>query len=306
MRTKEEYENIINKSEILERARTKDDIKYKTELYKIQTNLYEYCIKYIYTNLKYFQVSSYNNEKTFKYNLEFMKVNKDCLKSFCKNNGDYLNYFNKSFSRKIHSSVANDNYQEQHKGINIGKAKGCFKYIVNKAKSENRDIYDKDFQLKIAEYLNISLKEVQENISIYFNSTVISDTIITNDGEEISIFDTIITNKNNNMEILEEDDKLNETLDRINTIFNNCQERQKPIIKKLFVANIFKDGQNDLIEKIKDYNFYDKEMHDYYKKHNKVPLAKEIAKYFDISEQSLSRTYNNFLKKINGEKDESI
>jgi hypothetical protein len=86
--------------------------------------------------------------------------------------------------------------------------------------------------------------------------------------------------------------KIREMLKIIDNEFQNCQERQKPMLKELLTSKICEDFSD--IENYGNFSFLDIEMI----KSKNYSEQKEIAEKFGVAPSSANRTLNDFLEKV--------
>jgi hypothetical protein len=139
------------------------------------------------------------------------------------------------------------------------------------------------------------MEEVARTIRAIYETSVLGEFTVNDDGNAISIFDSLNrasapdTTAETNGEAIE-------LLRSIDSAYKNSRESQKPLLKKLIsiklVPSILELDLGTAFE------FLDADIEKQYRLTGAVPTARDIAAMFDVLEQSASRTINNFFKKV--------
>lgn len=282
-----EYENLIRTSILFSLDRETQTTAYKREALKMVEYLYLY-------------LTSINAEKYSEYGLEITETAKRCIKNYTKESGDFLNYFNSAISKEYRKAFSRKRFSEQHGGVHIPEQE---QRIINKfiKLAETQGVYDlsDDIINKISEATGIKHKRIRECISLYQSSFVVKDTYTDDEGNESSIFDYIASDKLTEDSIIEFD-TAKELLEKVDEIFQKRQNRQKPLLSKLITAKISQQLQSDekLLSIVKKMAFFDLDVFEISITYGSPPTAKEIGKKLGFSEQSVSRTFKEFIKKL--------
>ena len=282
-----EYENLIRTSILFSLDRETQTIAYKREALKMVEYLYLY-------------LTSINADKYSEYGLEITQTAKRCIKNYTKESGDFLNYFNSAISKEYRKAFSNKHFSEQHGGVHIPEQE---QRIINKfiKLAETKGVYDlsDDLVSKISEATGIKQERIRECISLYQNSFIVEDTYTDDEGNENSIFDYIASDKLTEDFIIELD-TAKELLEKVDQVFQKRQDRQKPLLSKLITAKISQQLQSDekLLSIVSKMSFFDLDVFKKSITQGSPPTAKEIGEKLGLSEQSVSRTFKEFIKKI--------
>lgn len=282
-----EYENLIRTSILFSLDRETQTIAYKREALKMVEYLYLY-------------LTSINADKYSEYGLEITQTAKRCIKNYTKESGDFLNYFNSAISKEYRKAFSNKHFSEQHGGVHIPEQE---QRIINKfiKLAETKGVYDlsDDLVSKISEATGIKQERIRECISLYQNSFIVEDTYTDDEGNENSIFDYIASDKLTEDFIIELD-TAKELLEKVDQVFQKRQDRQKPLLSKLITAKISQQLQSDekLLSIVSKMSFFDLDVFKKSITQGSPPTAKEIGEKLGLSEQSVSRTFKEFIKKL--------
>ena len=282
-----EYENLIRTSILFSLDRETQTIAYKREALKMVEYLYLY-------------LTSINADKYSEYGLEITQTAKRCIKNYTKESGDFLNYFNSAISKEYRKAFSNKHFSEQHGGVHIPEQE---QRIINKfiKLAETKGVYDlsDDLVSKISEATGIKQERIRECISLYQNSFIVEDTYTDDEGNENSIFDYIASDKLTEDFIIEFD-TAKELLEKVDQVFQKRQDRQKPLLSKLITAKISQQLQSDekLLSIVSKMSFFDLDVFKKSITQGSPPTAKEIGEKLGLSEQSVSRTFKEFIKKL--------
>lgn len=291
MATREEYENLINNSPLFDIDKDASPTLYKTERYNfltVLTDYYRFCI---------FPAKSLDS-----YSMTLMETAVDCIKSYNKADGVFLHYFNKSFKKNLHIAVAKENINKMRSGIKISdKHDKMIRKIIELARSKGLDVNNEAVQEKIASILKMDVETVRELLLMNNNAVGVSSTITGDDGDEVELFDMQANNEQSAEDKLIEESGFCEQIEKIESVFNTLQDRQKRQISMLITVWIIK-GLDYNITKTKavldNKQILSTEVLDYYDSHNVLPTDKQIASLCGIPPESLSRSKNKFMEKL--------
>ena len=286
-KSRSEYEKLIRTSILFSLDRETQATAYKREALKMVKYLFLYLI-------------SINADKYSEYGLEITQTAERCIKNYNKDSGDFLNYFNSAISKEYRKAFSQKRFSEQHGGVHIPEQE---QRIINKfiKLAEVKGAYDltDDIINKISEATGIKHERICECISLYQRSFVIEDTYTDEEGNESSIFDYIASDKLTEDSIIELD-AAKELLEKVDEVFQKRQDRQKPLLSKLITAKISQQLQSDekLLSIAKKKAFFDLDIFEMSIKRGTPPTAKEIGEKLGLSEQSISRTFKEFVKRL--------
>lgn len=291
--TREQYESLINNSILFNIDKEKDFALFKTEKFALITLLTDYYRLYIYPN------------KTLdEYSMPLLETANDCIKYYDRNKGEFLHLFNSLMKRNVGIARAKETIDRQRGGLTISKDDSKrIRKILAYANSKGADIYDINAQEHIAAYLKISIDEVTELILINQSAIAVSSTVTNEDGDNIELYNTQTSKDASPEEIATQADTLRYTAKTIDKVFQAQQDR--PVSKKVlsmmltikFIEGL--DGDMDkLAEVMKGISYANKEIIQAYIISKKIPTARFVAEQCNVAEQSVSRTYTNFINKV--------
>ena len=291
MRTREDYENLINNSRLFEIDKASSNAEYKAEHYSFLTELTDYYRFYIY-----------RDKPLDSYSMVLVETAVECIKYYDKSKGEFLHLFNKVMKRNLGIECAKKKIDEQRQGIKLAERDAMLiRKIIAFADSKNLDITDIEVQKKMAVVLDLPLATVSELININYNATAIPSMIINDDGDEIELYDLIADNRACADEDALAESALCDAVDKIERIFTAIQERQKQIISMLLTVEFIKafDGEVHRAERLlRGRAMFSSKVVELYKEKGEVPTVRIISALCGVSEQSANRTYKNFREKL--------
>ena len=266
MRTREEYENLINCSPLFKVDKDRAPVLYKTERYRFLTLLTEY-----------YQIYIFPNKKLEEYSLPLMETAVDCVKRYSAAKGEFLHLFNYVFMRNLRISQGREKIDAVRQGIRIDKnTDELIRKIVRFIKNRGWELDDPAVIRKIAVATELKEETVVELLRINAAASVSSSIVQNEDGDEVDLFDLI------------------------ERAFRCVQEKQKNILSMLLTVKIAEALESfQLLQKFMcGRTLFSEEIIQHYYESGELPTARQIAKMCGVSEQSLSRTFKNFKKKI--------
>ncbi|GHT60136.1 hypothetical protein FACS1894109_17320 [Spirochaetia bacterium] len=288
-RSKEEYEKLINNSPLFTIDKDKEGELYAAEERRFLTDLAEYLSLYIFTQDTFAELG-----------LEIIETAKSCIKAFDSGHGKFLHYFNYALSNRRRVSAGKKAAQERQHGLKVGddtlvrKVNG-YAHLKGYDLSDTstiRHLCTDTMNLKvIAALCNVPTEGVVHTIRTIYETSVLGEFTLSDDGNEISIFDRLSTPETK----LEMNDEVIALLKSIDSAYKNSRDSQKPLLKKLIsikLAPVILELELDPA-----FDFWDADIEKQYRLTGAVPTARDIAAMFDVLEQSASRTINNFFKK---------
>ena len=225
MSNREKYEQLILASPLFSLDRERDRTAYQREARKMVEYLYLYLMEI-------------NEERYVEYGLEITETANRCIENYDPQNGDFLHYFNAAMKKEYTRESAKRRMQEVRGGMHVSdeddrNIRKMLKLL------ESRGITEPSPEqiATIAESLEITVEKVNEALRINRETVALSDTTQNDDGEEISLFDTLASDENIEQEFISADN-CRVLLESIQTAYDACQERQKPILSAMLTAKI--------------------------------------------------------------------
>lgn len=166
------------------------------------------------------------------------------------------------------------------------------------------DPYDELIEAAAVQF-GCTVKKARETAEIA-EAKVLSATVY-DDENERSILDSIADDGKNPEEILLEEESnisIRRILSQLDNFYNTLQERQKPLLSVVITFKLL-DSEDatewiDLLDS-GEYDFANRACIDFYRREKRILSQKEIAAKFDKIEASVSRTVNDFLRKLKEE-----
>ena len=287
--TKEQYEELINGAKVFTIDRTKDSELWKTEARKLLLLTIEYYRDFV---LK---------KETFEnYGVELVEGIKQSIRGFSQEKGIFLHYANVAIKRRIRQKKLSDALDRQRRGLSVSENDNrIIKKMLSYVRSKGYDINDLATQERIAAQFKLSLEQVQICVE-QSQISVIDETVSNSNGETSNIFDGIASAQPNAEEKMIENEKQLDIFRRVDNVFIQCQERQKPLLSCLLTARLIPEMDlNDyVLAELEKISFIEKQLLKQYIASGKMPPARLIAAEFGLTEQSASRTLKTFFEKI--------
>lgn len=279
----EKYEKIINESPLFDISKDKEPVRYENESRKMIGNLY--C--YLYAQ---------NPNKDIENAVEFVELAKRCIKSFDKTKGVFLHYFNKSWKQEKAYFKGEKKFEKDFKGLKFSENdKRIIKRFKQYAKKYDNEINMDNFYKLMSEALQKTLEEtieIAEMASVQFIDNEYSN----DDGEVMNVSDNI-GDTYSILDDIEDIDKAKALFEKIEELFDNSQERQKPIIADMMTCDLV-DELMVLSDTLLEYNFINKEILKNVENTGEKPSQRDIAKKYSKNEASISRTMREFKGKL--------
>ncbi|MFP3041065.1 hypothetical protein LQZ19_04485 [Treponema primitia] len=296
-RDKEKYENLINHSQLFLIKKDKDGDLYASEERRFLNDLAEYLSYYNIFKPDYFT----------EIGLEIIETARSCIKAYDNKTGEFLHYFNKALSNRLQVAKGKRAAQERRQGLKVGDDT-LIRKIDKFALMKGYDLSDISTVKRlcsaenildiIAEFCCVAKKDVIQAIRTRYETAVLGEFTVNNDGDEISVFDTLNQGLSPDI-IIEGQDEVVELLKSIARAYVNCRGSQKPILKELISIKLIPLVLEieSVTESCMEYDFWDVGILKQYRLTGLVPTARDIAAKYDVMEQSVSRTINNFFTK---------
>ncbi|GHV48153.1 hypothetical protein AGMMS49546_38460 [Spirochaetia bacterium] len=289
-RSREEYEKLLNNSPLFTIKKDKDGELYAAGERRFLTDLAEYLSLYIFAPDTFSELG-----------LEIIETARLCIKAFDTHHGLFLHYFNYALGNRRRVSAGKKAAQERQHGLKVGD-NALIRKVNGFAHLKGYDLSDTstirhlctdtaNLEL-IAALCGVPTEDVVRTIRTIYETSVLGEFTLNDDGEEKSIFDRISTLETK----FEMNDEVIELLKSIDSTYKNSRESQKPLLRKLISIKLV-----PLILELEletAFDFWDTDIEKQYRLTGAVPTARDIAAMFDVLEQSASRTINNFFKKV--------
>lgn len=283
---KDKYERLIDSSSLFSLDKEKERTAYKREALKMVEYLYGYLM-------------SVNKSKYESYGLEIVDTAKRCIENYNSEAGRFLNYFASAWKQTYGHIVGNEIVQDTYKGIHFTEAEERnFKKYMRLAHSMGVNTDSPEFDIRVAEAMGISITEI-DALKKMISVKPVSGTFINEEGEEFSILDQIDSGEYTGEEIFHLENA-KDFLDLLELVYNELQERQKPMIAMLITTKIAVHVNDDteLLEYARQKAYYDDDIFIESIQRGEQIQAKEIAGKCGVLEASTSRTWKTFKDKV--------
>lgn len=281
---KQKYEKLISESPLFSLDREREYAVFKRESYRMIEFLYCYLLS----------VNQYEYEP---YGCEITEVAIRCISNFDESKGVFLHYFNSAWKQEYSHIMGKKIEEEKYRGLRITEEdRRAVRKYIKLAQQMRMDCRADQLFEKLSLAMNLPIERIIELAQL--NSvTVGSDSYIGDDGEEQSLWDQIRGNENVSQGIEAAED-IQELLRRLERTYGSLQQRQKPIVSDMITAKICTFLTEAEAGK---FTFISDSVLERYRKNGTVPTQREIAQKYSRDEASISRTINNFLKKLKRE-----
>ena len=283
---KDEYEKLIDESNLFSIDKEKQRSLYKREALKM--------VEYLYCYLLAIKQQQYEP-----YGMEIVATAKRCIENYKSESGRFLNYFNSAWKKEYGHIVGKEIIRESFSGIHFtDEDERNFRKYMKLAQSLGIDTSTSEFNEKILEAMGVSLKEVNM-LRDMVNCKISAGTQSNEEGEEYSIIDQIDSGNYVETGFLQAEEAIN-LLDLFDDVFQRLQDRQKPMLAKILTSKLTLIVIDDdkIVNSFKTQSYFDNDIYEECIRRNDMIQTKEIAMYFGKTEASVSRTWKDFKEKI--------
>ena len=284
MESKEEYERLIKESTLFAIDKERDPVAYERESLKMIEYLYRYLL-------------GVNEEKNRRYGLEIVTTAKACIKNYTPENGEFLHYFNVAWSLNSSHIFGEELYESAFIELRTETEKRKYiryKYCCSRL---GIDTTYPGFEDKVADELGISIDAVREMMELEKSGTKWIDQKM--DAEEETPLVQYASQYDLVVDVEEQDNNVRRSfLDHIEKVFNQLQARQKPMMAMILTADIAPAIDEADLQYFQKKAFFDPEIYEEYCRSGEPIQHKDIAARFGVLEESLSRAWRGFKKKL--------
>ena len=278
---KNKFEQKILASPLFSLDKKTENIAFKREFYRMLEYLYCYLMAI--------------NEREYEpYGCEITEVATRCINNFDITRGAFLNYFNSAWKQEFSHIVGEKIREEKFHGIRITEEdKRSIQKYIRLADQLGSLLTRNELYKKLSEVMELPVERIRQ-IAQLCEINVSSENFVTGEGDVKSIWDQVSDGRSFEKDFANEDAENNFLL-VIENVFNTLQERQKPIISDLLTIRVCSLLSK---EKIDRFSFINKSIMQEWFMDGMIPTQRDIAKKYDRNEASISRTLNDFLKKL--------
>lgn len=276
-RDRQKYEEKIEHSPLfsLERGTS----AYERELYNMEEYLYRYLM-------------AVDETKYGPWGCEIVETSIRCIRSYDPERSVFLHYFNRAWKKTYQQLLAEQRGEKQLRGLKISKEdwRNVWKYRrlleSTGVSPENADVHR-----RLAEEMNISVQKLRGIMQMSAVSVLEDDRSQESGGVlELLADGTLIERQ------LLSEEELQSLLATVEAVFKGLQERQKPLLSELLTARICPVLPDVCLRD--RFSFMDTELVKTYARTGTVPTQESLARKYGRDAASISRTINQFLKKL--------
>lgn len=278
---------------LAETERHKYSEEFKSLKTKLATNIWNWCN------------TVFGKPKTGNAGVEIMECINRSLSSFKGSPAEYMNYIAASLKNEIRRAKAKATDEEKRLIQLPDKKEQKIKQFLHFAEQYGTDIRNTDAQQLIAKEFGRSAEEVSELVQCYFQSFVQGDTIVSDNGEELSLWE-VASAPENMTEDFDAKIELEQFLIEIDKAFASVQKRTKPYLSALITHRLFVEAgnadMNAAVELLHSASFAKtddaQKIIEAYKAGGDFCSQEDVAGWFGRDKTDASRTLKNFLEKV--------
>jgi len=278
---KKKFEQRIQESPLFSLDKQTEYVAFKKEFYRMLEYLYCYLMA--------------TNEKEYEpYGCEITEVATRCINNFDATRGVFLHYFNSAWKKEFSHITGEKIREEKFHGIRITEEdKRSVQKYLRLADQLGSLLTRNELYKRLSDAMELPIVKIQE-IAQLCEVNVASDNYVGEEGKIRSLWDYISDGRSIEKDFID-DEAANGFLSMIEEAFNALQERQKPIISDMLTIRVCSLLPKETINKL---SFINKSILSEWLISGIIPTQRDIAKKYDRNEASISRTINEFLKKI--------
>ena len=178
--TRQDYERLVNDSPLFDMDKERDADLYKTRCNQFLTWLYKYC-HIVYGN------------RMSECGMEMIEIAHQCIEKYDRARGNFLNFFNYLFNKRLEIRMAELREDDVRKGINLSKTnRSAIRALLKYAKEKHVSLNSPEFIERYAVDSGKDVKAIAELIKMNAGATAISNIVKKTSvaDEEIDIFET--------------------------------------------------------------------------------------------------------------------
>lgn len=281
---KQKYEKLILESTLFKLDKEAEYVAFKRESYRMIEYLYCYLL-------------SINEQEYEPYGYEITEVATRCINNFDSSKGEFLYYFNAAWKQEYSHILGAQQNENKYRGIRVTEEdRRAVRKYIRLAAQTGREYNAEEMYSKLSDAMELPVERIVE-LAKLSNLNVSGDKYISDDGEELSIWNQIPGTENIEQRIVTEEN-IENILNRIETAFMSLQSRQKPIVSDMMTIKICELLADT---KTRDFSFISNSVMEQWTEKGTIPTQREIAKKYDRDEASISRTVKMFLEKLKKE-----
>ena len=278
---KKKFEQRIQESPLFSLDQQTEYVAFKKEFYRMLEYLYCYLMA--------------TNEKEYEpYGCEITEVATRCINNFDDTRGMFLHYFNSAWKKEFSHLIGEKIREEKFHGIRITEEdKRAVQKYLRLAEQLGSLLTRNELYKRLSDAMELPVVRIQE-IAQLCEVNVATDNYFSEEGKIRSLWDYISDGRSIERDFVD-DEAANDFLSTIEEAFNTLQDRQKPIISDMLTIRICSLLTKETIAR---FSFLNQSIASEWFISGIIPTQREIAKKYNRSEASISRTINDFLKKL--------
>lgn len=280
---------------LAETERHKGSEEFNSLKAKLATNIWNWCN------------TVFGKPKTGNAGGEIMECINRSLSSFKGSPAEYMKYIAVSLKNDIRRTKAKATDEEKHLIRLPDKKERKIKQFLHFAEQYGKDIRNTDTQQLIAKEFSCSVEDVSERVQCYFQSFVQGDTIVSDNGEELSLWE-IVPAPENMTEDFDVKIELEHCLIEIDKAFASVQKRTKPYLSVLITHRLLVELETAKLDTDSSIALLCKKSFaktaaaqkiiEAYKAGGDSCSQEDVAGRFRRDKTDASRTLKNFLEKV--------
>jgi DNA-directed RNA polymerase sigma subunit (sigma70/sigma32) len=242
----------------------------------------------------YCYLLSINENEYEPYGCEITEIATRCISNFDISKGIFLHYFNSAWKQEYSHIIGKKIHEDKYRGLRIAEEdRRAVRKYIRLADQLGMDCASEELYMKLSEAMALPTERVKE-LAKLSTLNVCGDNYKSDDGDEQSLWDQLPGNASVSHRI-ETAEEIKAILERIEKAFNSLQVRQRPIVSDMITIKIC----SLLTEtRVGQFSFISDSVITEWIKRGTVPTQRDIAKKYGRDEASVSRTLNDFLKKL--------
>lgn len=278
---KKKYEQLILGSSLFSLDREAEYTAFKRESYRMVEYLYCYLLSI--------------NEKEYEpYGCEITEVATRCISNFDAGKGVFLHYFNAAWKQEYSHILGSQIEDTKFRGIRVTEEdRRAVRKYIKLAEQLGEQVDPKELNQKLSEAMGLPVDQIVE-LAKLSGINICGDSHADEEGQEQSLWDRIPGSQDIGVEI-EAEEEIERILTRIEDAFCSLQKRQKSIVSDMITARIC----SFLTESARGkFSFISEAVMEEWSRDGSVPAQQDIARKYGRNAASVSRTFKNFLEKI--------
>jgi len=278
---KKTFERRIQESPLFLLDKQTEYAAFKKEFYRMLESLYCYLM-------------ATNESKYEPYGCEITEVATRCINNFDNARGSFLNYFNAAWKKEFSHIIGEKIREEKFHGIRITEEdKRAIQKYLRLADQLGSILNRNELYERLSDAMELPVVKIRQ-IAQLSEISVTTDNYAFDEATTRSLWDYISDGRSIEGDFVE-GESANEFLSLIDKSFSTLQERQKPVISDMLTIRICTLLSKETIAK---FSFLNKSIVSEWLTNGIIPTQRDIAKKYNRNEASISRTINDFLKKI--------